>query len=117
MKPGEEFDNDPQLHSVLREWQIDAPLPSRFQEQVWRRIEQAETRSSSGSGLWPAVSRWLESALPSPKVALSYLAALLIAGVAAGAVAAQVKTSHLNAALSERYVQSIDPYHGGMPQP
>lgn len=45
------------------------------------------------------------------------MAALLFLGVAAGSLAAQARSSQLNAALSERYVQSIDPYRAGIPQP
>ncbi len=108
-------DNDEQLRSVLRRWVVDTPLPPRFQEQVWQRIARAE--AGPGTGFWAAVSRLIEVALPRPKVAFSFIAALLVLGVAGGSVAAQVRSSQLNAALSVRYVQSIDPYRSDMPQP
>ena len=100
---------------MLREWVVDTPLPPRFQEQVWKRIARTEARPSPG--FWTSFSRWLEVALPRPKVAFAYIAALLVLGVAAGSVTAQVKSSQLNAALGERYVQSIDPYRAEIPQP
>lgn len=105
--------NDKRLRSVLREWVVDTPLPPRFQEQVWKRI--ARTEALPALGLWNGVSRWLDAVLPRPKVAFAYIAALMILGVAAGAITAQVKSSHLNAALGERYVQSIDPYRAEVP--
>ena len=117
MKPDQRSENnDEQLRSALREWVVDAPLPPRFQEQVWQRITRTEARSAPGFRV-AGFFRWLEGALPRPKVAFSFVAALLVLGVAAGSVAAQVKSSHLNAALSERYVQSIDPYRSEIPQP
>ncbi len=115
MKPNQQPDpNDEQLQSVLRQWVVDTPLPPRFQEQVWRRIERAET--PAGAGFWAVLSQWIEAALPRPKVALSYITALLLLGVTAGSLAAQAKSSQLNTALSTKYVQSIDPYRSELPQ-
>ncbi len=115
MKPNLEPENDERLRAVLHEWAVDAPLPPRFQEQVWQRIARAEARPEPG--LWAALLRLLEVALPRPKVAFAYVAVLLVLGITAGSVAAQVKSGHLNAALSERYVQLVDPYHGGHTEP
>jgi hypothetical protein len=33
---------DEPLRALLKEWKAKPSLPPRFQEQVWRRIEQAE---------------------------------------------------------------------------
>ncbi len=116
MKPNQGSEcNDEQLSSVLRGWVVERSLPPGFQEQVWRRIERAEVRPRPS--IWATVSGWLDTALPRPRVALSYIAALLLLGVAAGSLSAQVKNSKLNAALSERYVQSIDPYYSDLPRP
>jgi len=52
----------------------------------------------------------MEVALPQPKFAYSYVAALLLLGIVAGSWAAQRETSRLDAVLGSRYVQSIDPY-------
>ncbi len=68
-------------------------------------------------GIWANSSRWLEVVLPRPKIAFAYITAVLIIGVFAGSVTAQAKANQLNAALRQRYVQSIDPYRGEMPQP
>ena len=108
-------DNDEHLRAGLREWVVDNPLPPRFQEQVWQRIARAEARPESG--LWRRLIRLVEEALPRPRIAFSYVATLLILGVAAGSVTAQLRSSHLNADLSTRYVQSMDPYRADTSQP
>lgn len=106
---------DETLRSVLRQWKVDAPLPPRFQEQVWQRIAKAEARPApaASAGLW----RLVEIVFQRPRFAYAYLAVLLLSGVAAGAWAAQVKTTRLESELSLRYVQSIDPYRGDAAQP
>jgi hypothetical protein len=110
-----EPENDERLRTVLRQWVVDAPLPPRFQDQVWKRIDRAEARPQPG--FWTNLVRLFESALPRPKIAFSYIVTLLVLGVTAGSVAAQIKSGHLNTALSERYVQLVDPYHTGVSQP
>ena len=112
MKAKQNPEDDPALRRVLHEWKADAPLPPRFQEGVWRRIEQAE-RDAEALGLWAALSRWLEAVLPRPKFALSYVCAVLVLGLAAGSFAAQAATKRVNAELGARYVQSVDPYRSG----
>lgn len=101
-------ENEDALNKVLRQWTVDTPLPPRFQEQVWQRIAKSEapTEPAPWAGLW----RLIEVVLPRPRFAYAYLAILLGSGVAAGSVAAQMKTNRLDSELSMRYVQSIDPY-------
>ena len=115
MKPNQKPDNDERLRGVLREWVVDAPLPPRFQEQVWQRITRAETPPAPTPGAW--LWRLVEGVLPRPGFAFAYLSVLLVFGLAAGAVAAQIKTSRLNSELSLRYVQSVDPYRADPSSP
>ena len=115
MKPIQTPDKDEHLRAVLRGWVVDAPLPPRFQDRVWQQIARAEARPVSG--FWVRLTRLVEVALPRPKIALSYVATLLVLGVAAGSVTAQVRSSHVNADLSARYVQSLDPYRADTSQP
>ena len=96
------------MDALLGEWTLDAPLPPRFQEQVWQRLARAERRGQPG--FWEALAGLISRALPQPRFAFAYVATVLLLGVAAGSVTAQIKTSHLNQELSQRYVQSIDPY-------
>jgi len=115
MKPSQTHDDDQSLRRVLRHWTVDTPLPPRFQEQVWRRIARAETQPVPSPWAW--LSRWVEGLLPRPKFAFSYVAALLVLGVAAGSLAAQATTRRLNADLGMRYVQSLDPFHADASHP
>lgn len=108
MKPNPDPESDERLRALLRSWVVDAPLPPRFQEQVWRRIERAELRPESP--IWAVILRLVEVVLPRPKVAFAYVSVLLALGITAGAWAAQVKTNHTETSLGSRYVQSIDPY-------
>ena len=96
------------MREVLREWKVEAPVPPRFKEGVWRRIEQAE--KAAGPGLWARVEHVLEAVLPRPKFAFACVAVLLAVGVLGGTFAAQATTRRQNAELGLRYVQSLDPY-------
>ena len=108
MKANQLPENDEPLREVLRQWKVETPLPPRFQEQVWQRIGRAETRPQRT--FLAALLNLLDIALARPKVAYSYLAILLLLGMAAGSWAAQKEAGRLDAALGSRYVRSIDPY-------
>jgi len=113
MKPNHESEPDRSLEKVLGEWVVDAPLPPRFQDQVWQRIGRADVRSAPS--LWTSLKRLMEVVLPQPKVAYSYLAALMVLGVGAGSWAAQRQNERLDAMLGSRYLQSINPYQAPSP--
>lgn len=110
-KPNE----DESFRSVLRAWVVDTPLPPRFQEQVWQRISRADAQAKPA--FWEGLNRLLDRVLPRPQIAFAYLSTLLILGVTAGSVTAQLKTSRLEANLGARYVQSVDPYQMQTSQP
>lgn len=108
MKPNPDHENDRGLDKVLKQWTVDAPLPPRFQEQVWKRIARTETRPAPA--FWASLRHLMEVALPQPKFAFSYIAALLLLGIVGGSWAAQREANRLDATLGSRYLQSIDPY-------
>lgn len=108
MKPNRQPENEENLDRALRQWTVDAPLPPRFQERVWQRIERPDARPKTA--LWPVLLGLADLLLPRPRLAFAYAAVLLAAGVGAGSWAAQVQSSRLDAALGLRYVQSVDPY-------
>jgi len=110
MKSNEDPQSDHDLKQILREWVVDAPLPPRFQEQVWQRIALAEAKPGATTTIWALLCGLLETKLPQPKFAYSYVAVLLLLGVVSGAWAAQRESNRLNAALGSAYVQSVDPY-------
>ena len=99
---------DATLRATLRQWKETSPLPPRFEEQVWQRIQKAETRTEIS--LVGLVSQWLEKVFARPVFAGAYIAVLLFAGTAVGYFQAQRAQVQLNEQLSNQYFQSIDPY-------
>ncbi len=98
------------LQSTLRDWKITATLPSGFRERVWHRIESRETTESPATLLEMVCSR-LASLFTRPAFAVSYIAALVAAGLITGYWQAQIRIGDVEARLADQYVQSIDPYH------
>lgn len=115
MNANQKLEDGDGLDRVLQQWTVDSPLPLRFQEGVWRRIEALEARREQATST--RLRRFLEIVIPRPRFAYGYLSALLVAGIAAGSVAAQIRTTRLNSELSMRYVQSIDPYRAEVAHP
>jgi hypothetical protein len=101
-------DPDERLNEMLGSWKVDANLPPRFQEQVWRRIARSD--SAGDAPFWVKAFRAMTEPFTRPKVAYAYIAVLLTFGIAAGSWTAQVKSSKMEAALGSRYVHTIDPY-------
>jgi len=95
---------DPRLTALLRESRVSPSLPPRFQESVWRRIENAEKPVPSTPGL-----SWLDSVaalMLRPRFAYASVAALVLAGTLLGA--------HQGAQLAKldaqaRYVAMVAP--------
>jgi hypothetical protein len=98
--------NDP-LRDTLREWQVSATLPPRFQERVWQRIAGGE--ASERPGFWRLLQNWLVTRVPRSAAAAGYVAVLLAMGVA-GHWQGHQKKERVDSQLSQRYVQSVDPY-------
>lgn len=69
--------DDAKLSSLLRESRAAPAVPPRFQENVWRRIADAEDRKSADStSLVDALINWVLR----PRLAFATVAALVIAG-------------------------------------
>ena len=94
MKP-ENLSEDKPLAQALRSWQIEAPLPPRFTEGVWKKIEHAAPASTTT--LWNLLRIRIAETFARPSLAVCYVASLLLIGLAA-------------ALLSAQYVQTVDPY-------
>jgi hypothetical protein len=103
-KPSEE--NDPPLSNLLGQWKVDATLPPRFQENVWRRIAQKEAKASPR----PSFLSWLEAAFKHPALVASYVTVLLFIGLTTGYVRGHDKTMREQSQERTLYVQSVDPY-------
>jgi hypothetical protein len=71
--------NDNKLQELLRTARTAPALPPRFQENVWRRIEDAEAPARAESWLDALAALVLR-----PRFAFAAAAVLLLAGVLAG---------------------------------
>lgn len=98
--------NDGALNKALGEWRVTTPLPPRFRQQVWQRIERAETVPS----VWTLVRHWFDGVFAKPAFAVAYVTVLIFAGLMLGFQQARAKTAHLENTLGTLYVQAIDPY-------
>ena len=70
------------LSGLLRESRAAPPVPPRFQENVWRRIESAEKRNAplAGDNWLDAVAIWLLR----PRLAFAVAAVLVLTGLGLG---------------------------------
>jgi hypothetical protein len=101
---------DEPLRALLKEWKAKPSLPPSFQEQVWRRIEQAEAQPTISVTLWTVWTNWIAAVLPRPALATAYLAVLLATGATVGWAQARQVTGRVSDDLSARYVRLVDPY-------
>lgn len=108
MKTTDSTENDQPLNDVLAQWKVETSLPPRFQELVWRRIDEAEARRPERS--LTTLLHWIDSAFRRPTLALSYVTVLLFVGLGAGYLQAQNKTAQAESKWQALYVQSVDPY-------
>jgi len=100
-------ENQTQLERALQEWRVTTPLPPRFSEQVWKRIERAQVPNIS---VVDAMRALFATAFARPAFAFAYVSALLVIGLTLGFVQASQKAAQWDRQLEARYVQSIDPY-------
>ena len=95
---------DAKLGALLRESRTLPALPPRFQENVWRRIEDAESPATSGETV-----AWLEALIAlllRPRFAYATVAALLLAGISLGAYSGAQTARH---DAEARYVAAVAP--------
>jgi hypothetical protein len=108
MKPVDPIEKNDPLGRTLEEWKVDASLPPRFRDAVWRRIALTEVRREASG--WRDWFQAVEAAFRRPALAASFVAILLLAGLSIGFIQARQESARADAALGARYVQSIDPY-------
>ena len=93
--------DDSNLSALLRESRATPALPPRFQQNVWRRIGDAEAPAKPAS--------WLDAfatLILRPRFALVAATALVLAGVFMGAMAGAQDVRH---DAQTRYVASVAP--------
>ena len=101
-------ENDKPLHELLAQWRVEAAMPPRFQEQVWKLIEWSEAQRPQSR--LAAFAQWMAAAVRRPALACVYVAVMLFAGLGAGYWQAQGTMTQSRSELQARYVQSVDPY-------
>jgi hypothetical protein len=89
MKENKIHPADPQISALLRESRVSPSLPPRFQQNVWRRIEDAEAPAKSESWLDALAALILR-----PRFAVTAAAVLLLAGISAGTLEGRQMARH-----------------------
>lgn len=95
---------DARLRALLRESPPTPPLPPRFQDAVWRRIERGETRPGKAEG-----KIWLEKVaalMLRPRLALASVVAVLLAGLLLGVISG---ASLVRQDAQSRYLAAVAP--------
>lgn len=101
-----------ELRSVLKDWAVEEPLPARFEEGVWRRIEVLEAQKVQSGFGWRSLRGWISNLLPRPAMATAYVCALLVAGAGLGWARAQHEAAQVDTRLRDQYVKVVDPFIG-----
>ncbi len=89
MKENNQLPDDPQISALLKQARVSPGLPPRFQQNVWRRIEDAAAPMKSESWLDTLVNLILR-----PRFAMAAATVLLLAGVLAGTVEGRQMARH-----------------------
>ncbi len=89
MKENNQHSDDVQVSALLRQARTSPSLPPRFQQNVWRRIEDAEAPAKSASWLDALAALILR-----PRFAITTAAVLLLAGVSAGTLEGRQLARH-----------------------
>jgi len=108
MEPVLPSENPEPVRKLLQEWKVTTPLPPRFQEQVWQRIESSEQQAVRS--VRAVIAHWVGTVLPRPALAVSYVAILLTIGVTVGWTQARQEAARVKDELGQRYVRVLDPY-------
>jgi len=93
---------DQKLTALLRETRLTPGLPPRFQQNVWRRIEDAEAPGIATS--W--IDR-LAALVLRPRFAFATVAVLLFTGVLAGTLEGRQQAKH---EAQMNYLSSVAPH-------
>lgn len=101
MKENNQPPDDPRISALLRQARLAPDLPLRFQQQVWRRIEDAEAPATSASWLDSVANLFLR-----PRFALAAAEIVLLTGVLAGTLDGRQAARH-NAQMN--YLASVAP--------
>ena len=105
------MNTDKNLKQLLSTWEVDVPIPRRFQAEVWAKIAAQEGRSRS---LWDRLRDGLSFDFYRPQFAAVVVTLGLMLGIGAGYVNAQNSNALVGRQLEARYMQTINPLaHAG----
>jgi hypothetical protein len=109
-------DRDDELSDVLKEWRVEASLPPRFREGVWRRIAISQEKRGAWIGFWRSVAfRW-EAIVQKPIGVAACLVFFAAVGVGIGTWHAREFTQSAQTAWQYAYFQSVSPTTAGLSQ-
>jgi len=100
--------SDDALSKALKHWRVENPLPPGFQQSVWQKIDRQA--SAPAHTVLELIRSWMTGVISRPRMAGTYLAALLVIGSAVGWTQGQRDSLRAQNELAERYVRSLDPY-------
>jgi hypothetical protein len=101
MKENNIHPDDAEVSALLRQARVSPALPPRFQQNVWRRIEDAEAPAKPASWLDALAALILR-----PRLAIASIAILMLAGILLGANEGAQNARH---DAQARYVASVAP--------
>ena len=102
MKENENHSEGAPISALLRESRVSPALPPRFQQNVWRRIENSEAPAKTETWLDALAARILR-----PRFAFAAATVLLVAGVCAGTLDGRQLARH-DAEMN--YLASVAPH-------
>jgi len=105
MKPNLE-PADGRLLALLHSARPAPPLPLRFQEGVWRRLDHARTPVPAAGLPLARLDRWVERLLR-PRFALASLGLLLVAGGLSGVLAS---SGAVRQQAQQHYLAAVAPH-------
>jgi hypothetical protein len=92
-----------ELSAKLRAWKVEAPLPTSFQREVWRRISVRQ------NAFWSRLMAWASALLARPLVAVALVIVSLSVSIGFAHVQARKDNAKHSRMLEARYAASIDP--------
>ncbi len=108
---------DEGLRDRLRQWEVRAPLPARFRENVWRGIARAEASNPPSAEWMRRLTVWVAAFLRKPVGAAAYISILLAAGIVIAIWRSDQYASRMEAAWRIAYLQAVTPPASGPPPP
>jgi hypothetical protein len=109
MQPKPHNDRASELSEVLGEWRVEATLPPRFQEGVWRQIARTQVVQHAPGGWWTTLLLRWEKLVHRPVGVAACLTFFTALGIGFGLWHAQAYAKHTQSAWQNAYFQSVSP--------